>query len=132
MRLSIVATTMSLVISVRAGVVISPPPPGSACLSYPDRYPKPKKTPRRSLGITILPKLWARDVLSYLEMRTDQSTDGREDTTTRCACVPAGQREPYGFYTKAMCPAQHGAYEECSVEFDGFSVGPSRPRLLLL
>lgn len=124
MRLSTVAATMSLVTSVWAGIVIQPPPPGSACLSYPDTYPKPEKPGRRSLGITTLPRLWARDLLSYLETRIDQAAERRESTA--CACVPVGKKAAVGFYTKAMCPAQHGAYEECSVEWDGFRVSPLR------
>lgn len=118
MRLSIVTATMSLASSVWAGIVIPLPPPGSACLSYLDTYPKPKKPSRRSLGITTLPRLWARDVLMrYREMRTDQPAESRQ--TIACACVPVGQKAAVGFYTKAMCPAQHGAYEACSVELDG-------------
>ncbi|KAK4442728.1 hypothetical protein QBC34DRAFT_386994 [Podospora aff. communis PSN243] len=120
MRLSIVTATMSLATSAWAGIVIPPPPPGSACLSYPDTYPKPNKpASKRSLGITSLPRLWARNVLtSFREMTTDQTAEGRR--TIACACVPVGKKEAVGFYTKAMCPAQKGAYEECSVEFDGY------------
>jgi len=123
MRLSTVAATMSLVTSVWAGIVIQPPPAGSACLSFPDTYPKPEKPTRRSLGITTLPRLWARDILSYLETRTDQNEAAEDRRTIACACVPVGKKAAVGFYTKAMCPAQHGAYEECSVEFDGYRVG---------
>jgi hypothetical protein len=126
MRLSTVAATMSLAGSAWAGIVIQPPPPGSACLSYPDTYPKPEKPARRSLGITTLPRLWVRDILSYWETRTDQHEPAEGRQSIACACVPVGKKAAVGFYTKAMCPAQHGAYEECSVEWDGFRVSPFR------
>ncbi|KAK4231432.1 hypothetical protein QBC38DRAFT_528435 [Podospora fimiseda] len=118
MRLSIVTAVLPLFSPAYAGIEIPPPPPGSACLSYPDTYPKPKHPERRGLGITNLPRQWARHLITYMGEKTKRQ--GLYDDTIACACVTPEQKRPYGFYSRNLCPVSHGAYEACSVEFDGF------------
>ncbi len=130
MRLSIAAAATSLVLCALADVSrpIPPPPPGSACLGSPDNYPESDLAPiivenqRRNLGITTLPRQWARDLLGYVGGRTEHAAEGG-CRQLQCACVKAGKEIPYGFYKMSQCPLQHGAsYQQCSVEHNGFQV----------
>ena len=124
MRFSIFAAVLSLVLGTMADPMRPPPPlpPGSACNNAPDTYPKRKgdvapiivENQKRNLGVTRLPRQWARDLLGSL---------GTPCPALGCACVKAGRKTPYGFFKMSQCPLQHGAsYHSCSVEEDGFKV----------
>ncbi len=110
------------------------PPPGSVCGVGPEWYKKheqlqrrlpsdPESFPapvivgneKRSLGVTNLPRLWARGLLSSM---------GEPCYGLKCACVEPHRTSPYGFFKKgSQCPLQHGADFSCNTAEDGFSVG---------
>lgn len=140
MRLPVAAVAISLVVGALAdfsGRPPQPPPPGSACLDPSDKYRPPKTSPvpatvveneERSLGITSLPRQWARDLMSTIGERAEQLI-GARCVSLQCACVHAGRKTSYGVYKKVQCPVQHGAsWEACNVQEDGYTV--SFPSLL--
>ena len=134
MRLSIVAAALSLVTGILADGIMNmpPPPPGSACAVGAGTYREPKskarpgegaapaivETQKRSLGITSLPRRWARDLLGPL--------DGYDRNLLGCACVHPGREKPFGFFKKYQCPeGDHGrgaVWASCSLEEDGSKV----------
>jgi len=134
MRFSVAAVALSLVVVAVAdfsGRPPPPPPPGSACLDPSDKYRPPKSgTPpavaveneSRSLGITSLPRQWARDVLGGIAERAEHVV-GARCVSLQCACVHAGRKTSYGVYKKVQCPVAHGAsWEACNVQEDGYTV----------
>lgn len=131
MRTSVAAVAISLALGAMAefGTGPSPftPPPGSACLGPSDSYRDSNtmvetERRRRSLGITNLPRQWARDLLSNVVEKADQVM-GARCVSLQCACVHAGRKTSYGVYTKGQCPVEHGAsWEACNIQEDGYTV----------
>jgi len=146
MRLSLAAAALSLVLSAVADVGGRPPPnpPDSVCNFGPEYTKKRKEHDRipdsdlesspaaivverqeRGLGVTSLPRHWARDLLSSV---------GGEPVCRglRCACVEPYRKGPYGFFKKGQCPDGHGAYSACNLAEDGHVVSLAPLRQIYL
>lgn len=134
MRLSVAPVAISsLVLGTLAdfsGRPSPPLPPGSACAEPSDKYrPKSDQAPPvvvetegRSLGITRLPRQWARDLLGSIVEGAEQVV-GARCVSLQCACIHVRRKTSYGVYTRSQCPAAHRAsWETCNVQEDGYTV----------